>query len=1191
MKLKAKFTLIVSISVVTIVVLTAFFGFSHYKKSIEEMIAQQQFLMISALADEFDSKLLSAQQDLIAVAKASPPDIMQKPEKAQAFLDNRVILHRTFDGRNILFTPSGKIFVESPYAPGRRGFDLSFRKYIINTLKTKKPYISDPFLSSLPNKHPVIVLTVPLFDYKGKITGILAGSIDLMRDNFLERISTLKVGKTGNLYLYQDDGTIIMHPNKKRILVKQPRGLNRLFDMAGDGFEGTGETTTSYGLKVVASFKRLKTKNWILAANYPQAEAYLPIQKAKGYFLIATIIAVLVVFFVISFIIKYLTNPLELFTRHVEALPQKTGNDRFLDIKTEDEIGTLSLAFNKMVTEIDKRSALERSEELYRTVIEFSTELVYWRAPDQKVLYISENCEKFCGYTEDEFYASPEILTAIIHPDDRNIWAEHTHNIDSKGILEDLELRMMTKSGQVRWISHTCLPVYDKKGTYSGRRGSHQDITERKQAEEALIRARAELELRVEERTEELSTANAALQSEISERKHREELQRLARVVLEGLNQLGGTEDTIRDILQSIKQITGFEAVGIRLRKGDDFPYFVQDGFSTDFLLTENTLTVRDADGCHCKNEEGKTNLECTCGLVISGHADPADTYFTPNGSYWTNDSVALPDLPSDRDPRLKPRNRCVHEGFHSIALMPLRAGKDIVGLLQLNARRKNQFTLEMIQFFEGLCSSIGISLARKLAEDGLKEALNRSERLTQEISALLEASNVVLENRGFEPAARAIFDECKKLLGATAGYVALLSSDEAENEVLFLDSGGRPCSVDPHLPMPIRGLREKAYKTGKTVYDNNFCNSDWMQYIPEGHVALDNVMFTPLNVYGKVVGVIGLANKPGGFNDNDARLATGFGETAAIALQNSRTLESLANSEMRLSSVVETATDEIISINAQGKIVLWNKGAEHIFGYAADEVYGKDIAFFIPPRYLTAHQQALNDLTTTGRLKYAGKALELSGLKKDATEFPIELTTAKWETTEGTFFTGIIRDITERKKAEEQIRFLATHDALTNLPTLRLAKDRILMSIEMAERNGKLAAIMYIDVDGFKDVNDTYGHDAGDVLLKEVGKRLLSCVRKVDTVARIGGDEFLLVITELQSPDGAELIAKHILQLMSKPFAHDGKRATVGVSIGIALYPDHGMDAESLIRQADKAMYVIKNSGKNRYTFASLAK
>src|SRR5208283_3189849 len=198
---------------------------------------------------------------------------------------------------------------------------------------------------------------------------------------------------------------------------------------------------------------------------------------------------------------------------------------------------------------------------------------------------------------------------------------------------------------------------------------------------------------------------------DITELKRLEEQERLEHSVLEHLNLMGGSEDAILDILQMIKQSTGFEAVGIRLRKDADFPYYVQAGFSADFLRTENTLTVSGPDGGLGRDKDGNISLECTCGLVISGRTDPANPLFTAGGSFWTNDSFPLLYLPSDQDPRLYPRNRCIHEGFHSFALIPLRVGKDIVGLLQLNDRRKDQFTLEMIHFFEGLGSSIGIAL------------------------------------------------------------------------------------------------------------------------------------------------------------------------------------------------------------------------------------------------------------------------------------------------------------------------------------------------------------------------------------------------------------------------------------------------------------------------------------------------
>ncbi len=188
-------------------------------------------------------------------------------------------------------------------------------------------------------------------------------------------------------------------------------------------------------------------------------------------------------------------------------------------------------------------------------------------------------------------------------------------------------------------------------------------------------------------------------------------------------------------------------------------------------------------------------------------------------------------------------------------------------------------------------------------------------------------------------------------------------------------------------------------------------------------------------------------------------------------------------------------------------------------------------------------------------------------------------------------FMSGTHQDITERKKFEERIQHLATHDALTDLPSLQLAKDRVFMAINTARRKKNLSAVMFIDLDGFKDVNDSYGHDVGDALLKEVARRLLSCIRKTDTVARIGGDEFLVTLAELQTSNDAVKIADELVQLVSQPFTFNGKKLIVTASIGIALCPDNGEDVEDLIKQADNAMYLAKDSGKNCYTFANAAK
>jgi signal transduction histidine kinase len=176
------------------------------------------------------------------------------------------------------------------------------------------------------------------------------------------------------------------------------------------------------------------------------------------------------------------------------------------------------------------------------------------------------------------------------------------------------------------------------------------------------------------------------------------------------------------------------------------------------------------------------------------------------------------------------------------------------------------------------------------------------------DIELIIEAARSVLEFRSFEDASRRIFDLCKRKLGAKSGYVALLSADGAENEVLFLDAGGLPCTVDENLPMPIRGLRGEAYRTGKPAYENDFTKSEWVKFMPPGHVALRNVLFAPLILDGKAIGLIGLANKPGDFTPDDAEWASIFAEIAAIALHNNYLIESLHKSERKYHAAFEKA-------------------------------------------------------------------------------------------------------------------------------------------------------------------------------------------------------------------------------------------------------------------------------------------
>jgi len=188
-----------------------------------------------------------------------------------------------------------------------------------------------------------------------------------------------------------------------------------------------------------------------------------------------------------------------------------------------------------------------------------------------------------------------------------------------------------------------------------------------------------------------------------------------------------------------------------------------------------------------------------------------------------------------------------------------------------------------------------------------------------------------------------------------------------------------------------------------------------------------------------------------------------------------------------------------------------------------------------------------------------------------------------------GTFINFKARNLLSLQlKTEQKLRYMANHDTLTGLATRRLGLEYIPIAIAHARRNKNKAAVLFIDLDGFKAINDTLGHDAGDYLLQGVAERLSSCVREMDMVVRVGGDEFIIVMSNITSREDTALIAQKLIDALTKSFSLAGKEASIGASIGIALYPDHGQESESLIKLADEAMYQVKGNGKNHFVFAA---
>ena len=265
------------------------------------------------------------------------------------------------------------------------------------------------------------------------------------------------------------------------------------------------------------------------------------------------------------------------------------------------------------------------------------------------------------------------------------------------------------------------------------------------------------------------------------------------------------------------------------------------------------------------------------------------------------------------------------------------------------------------------------------------------------------------------------------------------------------------------------------------------------------------------------------------------------------------------------------------------GKIIYSNPAEAEIHGYTPEELIGIDANLFAPQnqrRPLTTEQ-----LNNMGLLKR-----ESINIRKSGDAFPVQLTSLAVRSSEGRCL-GIVttcEDITSRKETEKKIHRLAYYDPLTGLPNRGMFLDRLHQALAFAHREERSVCLVFLDLDNFKDVNDTYGHDFGDKLLKQVADRLNDTMRESDTLARLGGDEFVVILSSITNNDSTANAAQRIMAVFSQPFVIDDRKIFCSVSIGIAVYPDDGMDTESLLKCADTAMYHAKEEGKSQYRFFS---
>ncbi len=354
-----------------------------------------------------------------------------------------------------------------------------------------------------------------------------------------------------------------------------------------------------------------------------------------------------------------------------------------------------------------------------------------------------------------------------------------------------------------------------------------------------------------------------------------------------------------------------------------------------------------------------------------------------------------------------------------------------------------------------------------------------------------------------------------------------------------------------------------------------------------------DDALFATLDgPGGRRYGVISVDEPESGLRPDDEHLEvlSALATHAALALDSSRQLTALEAALARHRAVMTSSLDCVIAMDGTGAVIEFNPAAERTFGYRAEEVVGRPLAeLIIPPGKREAHRRRFQEGVATGSWRLLGRRVEMTAMRADTSEFPVELALTMVDGTDrGRVFYGFVRDISERRRGEEQLTFMAYHDPLTGLPNRIQVEQQLDLALARARRTAGAVALMFIDLDDFKEVNDRLGHAAGDGLLADVATRLRSVLRDTDLLARQGGDEFIVVLADVSGDPtpAAENVGSKMLRALRAPFVVGASRLRTGASIGVSLYPDDADDTEALLRHADTAMYQAKAAGGGRVAF-----
>ncbi|HPD55867.1 MAG TPA: PAS domain S-box protein [Smithellaceae bacterium] len=843
----------------------------------------------------------------------------------------------------------------------------------------------------------------------------------------------------------------------------------------------------------------------------------------------------------------------------------KNGRRKQVEVSAsliKDDMGN-PVGFRGVTRDVTARKqteeSLRQSEEKYRSIIENIQEGYFELDLAGNYTFVNDaNC-RLLGYARNELIG----MNALQHmPDEENYQTVNKAytNLYLTGIpIKSLQVISAKKDGSPVMYETSVTIIRDAKGKPLGFRGVSRDITERKQMEEQLRQSEERYRSIIEQ------MADGYFETDLKGKftfvnKAECRSTGYSREELIGKDSRFFADEAYYQQMRSIfievyktnKPITAYD-LELTKKNGKQAVHEMsvsliknKEGKITGFRGISRDVTERKAAETALRNSEEKYRT-----IIESIN----DAYYETDlsGNFIFFNDMLCKHLGYSREELIGRNSRIFQTDVNFEKTVKLytdvyQTGNPTIGEIECVRKDKTigiyELSLSLIRDKNG--KKIGFrGISRDVTErKKMEEALRQSE---EKYRTIMEEMNDAYFEVDLAGNYTLLSETSARLLGYSPGEMA------GKNSLSFI--------FDDDIPV-VAGAFNKIYKTGEPVR-----NIVYRAVHKDASIGIGELNGFPLkNEKGEIIGFRGIARD---------------------ITERRQMEEKIHQSEERYRSIVEQMEDGYFETDLRGYFTFVNEAECRNLGYRADELIGMSHRQITDEKNAKALFHLFNSVYRTGK---PVKAHASEVIKKDGTIAYNEISVALVKDAQGQpiGFRGISRDVTERLMREEKIQYIATHDALTCLPNRLLFGQLLNHAIESAKRNRRKLAVFFIDLDRFKIINDTLGHDAGDQLLQEIAARYQQTLRAMDVVARLGGDEFVVMIEEISDAGQAAVVAQKLIAATMKPVTIMREECRVTASIGISVYPKDGQDEQTLMKNADIAMYFAKEEGKNNYQFYS---